>query len=129
MTKVNLDDLIGLPYQITGRGNPGYDCYGYAIEVCHRFGKILPDIESAKKEGYNFTECMEEGLKISTLKEVEYPENEADVVFFKDMNGVMNHIGIYLGDGLVTHCNAYGVHTEKLSRKAHFIGRCFTWLQ
>lgn len=126
---VNIDDLMGIPYQENGRGNPGYDCYGYAIEVCKRCGKELPDVEGSKDSDRNFVECLERGLKLGLVKEVDSPVEQGDLVFFKDLNGVLYHIGVYLGDGYVTHCNCHGSHTEKLNRKQHFIGRCFTWLQ
>ena len=125
---INIDDLIGVPYQVNGRGNPGYDCYGYAIEVCKRFGKTLPEIDGCMDIDYDFLECFEKGLSLGIVKEIPFPQTEGDLVFFKGADGMLNHIGVYLGFGLVTHCNSCGVHVEKLKRKEHFIGRCFTWL-
>lgn len=40
---INVSDLVGIPYKENGRSKSGLDCYGLAIEVEKRFGKILQD--------------------------------------------------------------------------------------
>lgn len=40
---IDVSDLIGVPYLDNGRSLEGLDCYGLAIEVEKRFGKILRD--------------------------------------------------------------------------------------
>lgn len=42
---IDVSDLIGAPYKDGGRSKEeGFDCYGLAIEVCRRMGKVLPDL-------------------------------------------------------------------------------------
>lgn len=125
---VNLDDLIGVPYKEGGTDKNGFYCYGYAAEVCRRFGKELPDIDGAKDPDRDFMLCLNKGLQKTELKQIDRPVREGDIILFKNPAGMLNHVGIYLGDGLFTHCDSHGVHIEKLCRKEHFIGRCYTWL-
>lgn len=41
---IDVSDLIGIPYLDHGRTLKGLDCYGVAIIVEERFGKILKDV-------------------------------------------------------------------------------------
>lgn len=41
--RVDVDDLIGAPWELGGRG-PGYDCWGVAREVLIRMGITPPEI-------------------------------------------------------------------------------------
>lgn len=47
--KIDFSDLIGIPFLEFGR-NPktGLDCYGLAIEVERRYGKVLNDVALEK---------------------------------------------------------------------------------
>ena len=42
MGPIAIDDVIGAPFQLGGRG-PAYDCYGLVMECCRRAGVTLPD--------------------------------------------------------------------------------------
>lgn len=37
------EDLIGAPFEMGGRGEPGYDCLGLLLEVHRRMGFMVPD--------------------------------------------------------------------------------------
>lgn len=126
---INIDDLIGVKYRKNGRTKEeGFDCYGLAIEVLKRFGHNLPDIENARKDDYDFNECHQLILKRVKVKEIPEPQEAGDVVLIKKIGKAMTHIGVYMGNGQVIHCNAGGVHIEKLSRLNGMIGRCYKWL-
>jgi len=126
---VNIDDLLAVRYVENGRSREeGFDCYGLAIEVCRRFGYEIPDLEEAKVKGYDFFKCMQKGVSLSKVKEVDYPLEPADVVFLKNNVGVLDHIGVCLGNGLMIHCNRYGVHIDKIHKWDKRIGRCYRWL-
>ena len=43
MTMNDCSDLIGLPYELGGRGPDSYDCWGLCVEVARRGGILLPD--------------------------------------------------------------------------------------
>lgn len=128
-THCNLDDLIGVRYTRNGRTKEeGFDCYGLAIEVERRLGHTLPDIEKAREADYDFDECRKLCLSKVSARQVGRPGKEGDVVLIRDMGGSLTHIGVYLGRGLVVHCDQrYGVHIDRIERLGGFIGRCYTW--
>ena len=126
---INIDDLIGVKYKNNGRTiKEGMDCYGLAIEVCKRFGYELPDLKEIKHKSRDLVDCENKVLSKVKAEVVKEPEKEADVIFFKNTNGVQDHIGIYLGNGRFIHCNKFGVHIEKVFYYKHMIGRVFRWL-
>lgn len=125
---IYLDDLIGCRYKVNGRSvKEGFDCYGLAIEVEKRFGHFLPDLEEIKELNRNLPLCEAKCLSIVNVKEVDEPTEEGDILFFKDKVGIMNHIGVYLGDGRFIHCNEYGVHIERVVYHKVMIGRVYKW--
>ena len=111
---VDVSDLIGIPYKEHGRDKSGMDCYGLVMEVAKRFGVNLPDFdyETHTDEFFNTNaiDCIKSGKpkKIHTLV-------EGALILFANSRGQMIHIGIYLGDGYIVHCNYQGVHLQKLT--------------
>lgn len=126
---INIDDLLSCKYKKGGRSKKeGYDCYGYLIEVEKRFGHKIPDFADLKKTDIDYIHCMNMAEKeASDITSVEKPEYESDVILFKGDNGVCNHVGIYLGNGLFTHCNIYGPHVERLNTYYRKIGKVYSW--
>lgn len=125
---INVNDLIGVKYAKNGRSRvTGYDCYGLAIEVSKRFGHEMPDIDKAREDNYDFNECYQIGVQQMNLKEIESPTNEGDIVLIHECRGPMSHVGIYLGNGQVIHCDYNGVHIDKLLRLRGLIGKVYTW--
>ena len=125
---INIDDLVGVRYRTNGRSiQGGFDCYGLAIEVEKRFGHNLPDLDEIKMKDRDINSCEELCVKQTKVIQIDYPKTEGDVLFMKDGAGVMNHIGVYLGDGRFIHCNKYGVHIEKVAFYKNMIGRVYTW--
>lgn len=121
---------MGVRYKENGRSiEEGFDCYGAGIEVCKRFGYSVPDLDEAKNTERDFMACLLKGVSLAKVKEVPYPEKEADVIFFRNFEGATDHMGIYLGDDLFCHCNKHGFHVERLGIRKRFIGRCYTWLE
>lgn len=126
---INIDDLLGVRYKHNGRDiNTGLDCYGLAIEVEKRFGHFLPDYESFKKNDRDFMFCKDIVLEELRDKvyEVDTPEKEGDVILFNN-NSILNHIGVYMGNGKFIHCNKYGVHIERIAQCC-YIGKVYRWL-
>lgn len=125
---INIDDLVGIRYKTNGRSiQEGFDCYGLAIEVEKRFGHSLPDLDEIKRMDRDIKSCEELCVKQTNAILIDFPKTEGDVLFMKDGAGVMNHIGVYLGDGRFIHCNKHGVHLEKVAFYKHMIGKVFTW--
>jgi cell wall-associated NlpC family hydrolase len=126
---INIDDLLGVPYKTNGRSKySGFDCYGLAIEVSKRFGHEIPDIEKAREKDYDFDECQKLVLKKIKVKEIETPQTEGDIVLITQLNGAFTHIGIYLGNDLIIHCDRRGVRVEKQYMLKGMIGRVYKWL-
>lgn len=124
---INIDDLIGVKYKRNGRTKDGFDCFGLAIEVSKRFGHEMPDIEEARKEDYNFDECNKVFLKKVKLEEIPFPKEEGDIVCIHEIGKTVSHIGIYLGNNQIIHCDYHGVHIDRVSRLRGLIGRVYKW--
>lgn len=128
---IDVSDLIGVPYKVNGRDiRKGLDCIGLAIEVERRFGHKLPDKEDfcADVKNRNFEKLAASTVSECSVKEINKPTKEGDVILFKDVYGMLFHIGIYLGNNIFIHCNKYGVHTERLNSFSGEIGKVYTWL-
>lgn len=126
---IRIDDLLGARYKRNGRdASKGFDCYGLAIEVSRRLGHALPDIEKARERDYDFEECRKDILKEVKAVEVNEPGECGDVVLMREASGAMSHIGIYLGNGQIIHCDKIGVHVDRVSRLRGLIGRIYRWL-
>lgn len=125
---INIDDLIGVRYVRNGRSpKGGFDCLGFTIEIEKRFGHNLPDIKEAMLKDYDFTKCKEIELQqVEGLIPSDKPDKEGDIILFEDSNGIMFHIGVYLGDNKYIHCNRYGVHINKVNQ-GYKIGAVYTW--
>lgn len=125
--RIDIDDLIGIPYKEGGRDYDGLDCYGLGIIVCAKFGYYLPDVEGANRS--QFVIYLERCLKLVQMKKVECPQKEADIILIKDSKGILGHMGVYLGDGLFIHCDSLGVRVEKIKKYESRIGGVYSWLQ
>lgn len=126
---INIDDLIGVRYCHNGRSiKTGFDCYGLAIEISKRFGHELPDLEEFLRADREFDVCEKLCLENVKVKPIEKPEEEGDLILIKSREGVLEHIGVYLGHGRFIHCNRLGVHLDSVMNYEHLIERCYTWL-
>lgn len=123
---VDVTDLLGKPYVLHGRGPDGYDCYGLVIEVCKRYGIDLPDFDyQSYSEEFvlrNITtlEASHHALKINVLV-------EGAVILFESSKGFKNHIGVYIGDNQIIHCNEKGVRIESVDFAERFISGVYVW--
>ncbi len=81
----------------------GFDCSGFTKYVFKEFGITLPRVaaDQAKKG----TKVDKSQLKVG------------DMVFFNTGSGIIDHVGIYIGDGKFIHAESkrYGVNISKLS--------------
>lgn len=123
---VNVTDLLGKPYKPHGRGPDGYDCYGLVIEVERRYGIELPD--------FDYQSYSEEYIagRILELKKANHAIEiggyvEGAVVLFKNSNGFKNHIGVYIGDNQIVHCNEKGVNIVYTDYADKFVSGVYVW--
>lgn len=107
-TQVQLEDLIGKPFEWGGRGDPGYDCYTLAQEVTRRGKGFLPDKHIEITSIINKMtrgKLMEEAKK--EFIQLDQPEPFC-LVAFKRM-GILFHVGIILPS-----CTKF-IHIQKSS--------------
>ena len=101
----NYRDLLGIRYELYGRSKRGLDCKGLAIEVLRRSGIELKDIKGEN----DFIDCT----RIEN-----YEENAIIEMTFADAN----HIGVYIGEGLMIHARRdVGVIIEPVRRYSNNI--------
>ena len=129
MQKIDISDLLGVPYKKNGRTLNGLDCYGLVIEVCKRFGHKLRDFDYTDTSSKTFKKILssvepeKEGLKLAQKP------SEGDILLFStDKCFFANHCGVYLGDGFFIHCDYFGVHVQKISSYTGEIKGVYRWL-
>lgn len=106
-------DLIGEPFQINGRGNPGYDCYGLLIEVFRRRGIIIPDLvydDDRAQHAFLMATATRSDWRECPVKP------GAGLLFLED--GIPGHVGVAIDDDRFIHSSlAMGqVSIGRLSR-------------
>lgn len=87
-------NFIGNPYKWGGTSlTNGADCSGFVQSIYKQFGYTLPRVskDQAKSAGYMDVIPDEEHLL------------PGDLVFYTDNKGVVNHVGIYIGNGQIVH--------------------------
>ena len=96
------NDLIGVPFSDGGRGPDSFDCWGLCLEVFKRHGLSLRDYKLCchDSEGFNvlFLGALPEWTRHEG-PEIPVPS----VVAIRFNSGVVNHVGVYIGDGKFLH--------------------------
>ena len=95
-------DLIGKPFQDGGRGPDSYDCLGLVREVYRRFGVEFPDYTGCC---YDFAKFYQ-GYLEERPRWIQHapPDIPVPAVVAIRFNAPMvNHIGVYIGDGKFLH--------------------------
>ena len=93
---IDYEDLIGIPFINHGRDrNVGFDCYGLVMEVYRRFGIELPE----------FTADWDDEDKINRIVQ-RLPVPCLVALRMGTPPGIVNHTGVYLGNGKFIHTRA-----------------------
>ena len=87
-------NFVGNPYKWGGTSlTKGADCSGFVQSIYKQFGYDLPRVskDQAKSAGYcNVKPDLEHLLP-------------GDLIFYTDNKGVVDHVGMYIGDGKIVH--------------------------
>lgn len=100
----NAQALMGVPYQWGGSSTKGTDCSGFVLQVLAPLGVKLPRVSSDQARV---------GIPVE-LNQLQ----AGDLVFFDiEHRGKIDHVGIYMGNGLFANANSYKgqVALDKLS--------------
>jgi cell wall-associated NlpC family hydrolase len=101
---------IGVPYVYGGKSPKGFDCSGLIWYVYRQHGIELP-VSSSKQASA--------GYKISK-KEM----RPGDLVFFQS-RGRVNHVGLYIGDGMMIHAPGSGKKVRKANLSDDYYQKTF----
>lgn len=105
---INYTDLIGLSFANRGRDiTKGVDCYGLVIEVFRRYGYSIPEYFADYDDIKEVNKLITEKTKIvSHWKKVtnsNIPVPSLIAIRFGVPAGVVNHTGVYIGNGKFIH--------------------------
>lgn len=125
---VDISDLLGIRYKTHGRDRNGYDCYGLVIEVMKRYGINMPDFQYNSYNDTYFDGCVKDVLKEfgSSVKKINGYIDGA-LVLFGNSCGMNTHIGVYIGDGNIVHCNKHGVRIDSVDILEPEISGVYLW--
>ena len=100
-----IDQWYGTPYKSGGCTKAGVDCSCFTINIYQEVYNIKLNRRAMD---------MVQNIKLIDRKDLV----EGDLVFFINSNGKINHVGIYLKEGMFAHASSSkGVIVSKLSEK------------
>lgn len=106
---IDYTDLIGVPFAQDGRGPAAYDCYGLTKEIFARCGKDIGEYWCCVDDKEKINAIYRGAVKKACWREVDYKHGEKIPVpalvglRFNAPPGVVNHTGVYIGDGKFIH--------------------------
>lgn len=115
--KINLDDLIGLPFVDGGRDPAvGLDCWGLSTEVFRRYGIELPDYKISCEDASRIDSKVNEQRLFWHRCEGEIPIPALVVIRFTVF---CDHTGVYIGNGKFIHTRKeVGVNIDRVDSPA-----------
>lgn len=110
-------DLLGMQFEIGGRGPDKIDCYGVLVRYYKKFDLDLPDYSYAEDWSGNTDLYLKEysqfARKLDPTEELEV----GDMIMFTSKEDP-NHAGIYLGEGRFIHAyEKAGTRIDSLTNK------------
>lgn len=92
-------DLVGLPFEIRGRGPHSYDCFGVLCEVYRRHGIIIPDLYYGA-DPQKQAELLLRGSSAWTRTE---PQAGAGLLFRSWSSLAPSHVGVLIDQDQFIH--------------------------
>ena len=106
--EIQYADLIGVPFKNLGRDvKSGLDCYGLVVEIYRRSGKKIGEYYSDCSDKARINAILRR--EVATTKWRRLAEGEAlpipclVALRFNSPPGVVNHTGVYIGNGRFIH--------------------------
>lgn len=111
-------DLLGKPFRDGGRGPDAFDCWGLCVEVFRREGVTLRDYRLYCYDTEGFFQNFHDELP--RWDRHEWPNIPVPAVVAIRFNTyVVNHVGVYIGDGKFLHTREKtGVLIERIESPA-----------
>ena len=98
--------FLNAPYQWGGRTILGFDCSGFSQLIFKLHGIHLPRDAKDQATAGTPVEFIQEALP-------------GDLVFFDNEDGLITHVGIYLGENRIIHASV-SVHIDRLDQQGIF---------
>ena len=101
----SLDGLIGIPFEDGGRNEKGLDCWGLFMLAQKRFGNDVPDFKVSCFDAPSISALASSEQESGRWERITEPEPGCAILFATDprMPDMVNHVGVYLGDGKFLH--------------------------
>ena len=120
---IDYSDLIGVPFKNQGRDkNTGLDCYGLVMEVYKKIGIQLPEYYADWDNVEKINSIIQQEVGTSLWKKVDgshIPIPCVMAIRFGVPKGVVNHTGVYVGNGKFIHIREnVGVCVDRISSPA-----------
>ena len=120
---IDYSDLIGVPFKNRGRDkNTGLDCYGLVMEVYKKIGIQLPEYYADWDNVEKINSIIRQEVGTSLWKKVDgshIPIQCVMAIRFGVPKGVVNHTGVYVGNGKFIHIREnVGVCVDRISSPA-----------
>ena len=121
---INYTDLIGTPFVNEGRDlKTGLDCYGLVMEVFRRFGIELPEYTANYNDAAKIHAIIRRQKMNPIWRKVEDGEEppvpSIVCISFGVPKGIINHTGVYIGDGKMIHTrDKIGVCVDRVQSPA-----------
>jgi cell wall-associated NlpC family hydrolase len=100
--------FVGLPYLWAGTSAFGFDCSGFTYAIYRRFGIGIP--RDADRQALHGSPVARSDLK------------RGDLVFFADAGGVVHHVGIYAGRGMMVESPRTGEAVQITPLRNGYVG-------
>ncbi|HJV46456.1 MAG TPA: C40 family peptidase [Bacillota bacterium] len=94
--------FLGVPYLWSGMSSFAYDCSGLTYTVHKSCGILIPRDASAQ-----YQVGKEKGLEIQR-----HELRSGDLMYFCQETGLIDHVGLYAGDGLMLHASNSNFHVK-----------------
>ncbi|MCK5541717.1 MAG: C40 family peptidase [Desulfobacterales bacterium] len=110
---IDYNDLIGRPFC-----EQTFNCYDLAREVFKRNGIYIPKVNPAVCAGVEATNREMDRQELANWEKIDRPEAPCGVMFLSTNHEFSNHVGVYIGKGLIIHSTM---------KRAVAVDRLSTW--